>query len=338
MKKWLKIILIIGIASLLLGSVISIGVLIAGGGDWDKFTVDVQNLSCFEQDITARDIDTVLIGDNSEDFDITLTPSPDKDFHLTYYGKNEDEVLAEADNGRLTVSFPQNTANGGVLNLAYTDREITLAIPATVENIEVRNGYGNLYAAKLKLKGDFALYADGGYVELTEITASRVITEIVYGELRLKQLSCTELTGKCEATALKMKDITASALSLKCSDGEINAKGITAEEARWKWENMNGTVSDAAFQTFTLDNDEGYATFQGLTIKDTFTLNVDETYINLDFNCNREDLSVITSCYESDCNLQPIIGEKGKIKVNITADESEINATFSNAQPSAADI
>lgn len=338
MKKWIKIILIIGIVLVLLGTVISVGALIAGGGDWDKFTVDVQNLSCFEQDITAESIDSVLIGDNRNDYDITLTPSPDKDFHLTYYGRNENEVIAEDANGRLTVSFPGTAADGGVLNLAYADREITLAVPAAVENIEVRNGYGNLYAANLKLKGDFALYADGGYVELTEITANRVITEFICGELQLNQLSCAELTGKCEATALGMKDVTATALSLKCTDGEMTAENITAEQARLKGENIYGALTGINLKTLTLDAEYGEIAINGLAVSDTFNLNADETVIKLDFNCNREELSVITSCYESVCDLQPIIGETGKIKVNITANESEITAAFSSSQPPAADI
>ena len=297
MKKIYKVFLIIAVALMILGVIIAGAAFAASGFNWNEFAITEEDFSEFSMDIEAKDIDTLVLADLDEFtawYDISVVPSEDDAIHVTYRTMDDEDLYCE------------NQGNTMTIRPGFTDREsnlhryigffdigsmpMTIAVPASVKNVDLRCGAGDVDCSGLELEGDFTYTGD----------ASRVVMDGVKigGALHLES----------DTSSVTLYDTEAKTLTADVDCGYLRLENVRAEDV-------------------DVRSDFGDFEFSGLAVEKSLRIYTDEGNVNGIIDGAEGDFTIMSSADVGTTNL-PASGGSGAKFLEVRTDAGAINIQF----------
>lgn len=262
MKKIYKIFLIIAVALMALGMIIAGAAFAASGFNWNAFAITEEDFTEFSMDIEAKDIDTLVLADLDEFtawYDISVVPSEDNDIHVTYRTMDDEDLYCE------------NQGGTAVLRPGFTDRErnlhryigffdigsmpMTIAVPVSVKNVDLRCGAGDVDCSGLELEGDFTYTGDASRVVMDGVKIGGALHfESDTSSVTLYDTEAKTLTADVDCGYLRFESVRAEDMDIRSDFGDFEFSGLSVEKSLRIYTdvgNVNGII-DGAEGDFTI--------------------------------------------------------------------------------------
>ena len=256
MKKIYKIFLIIAVALMVFGVIIAGAAFAASGFNRNAFAITEEDFTEFSMDIEAKDIDTLVLADIDEFtawYDISVVPSEDNDIHVTYRTMDDEDLYCE------------NQGGTAVLRPGFTDRErnlhryigffdigsmpMTIAVPVSVKNVDLRCGAGDVDCSNLELEGDFTYTGDASRVVMDGVKIGGALhLESDTSSVTLYDTEAKTLTADVDCGYLRFESVRAEDVDVRSDFGDFEFSGLAVEKSLRIYTdvgNVNGIIYGA---------------------------------------------------------------------------------------------
>lgn len=262
MKKIYKVFLIIAAALMILGVIIAGAAFAASGFNWNAFAVTEEDFSEFSMDMDAKDIDTLVLADLDEFtawYDISVVPSEDNDIHVTYRTMDDEDLYCENQGDTMTIR-PGFTDRESNLHryIGFFDigsMPMTIAVPASVKNVDLRCGARNVNCSDLELAGDFTYTGHASQVLMDGVKIGGALHfESDASSVTLYDTEAKTLTADVDCGYLRFENVRAEDMDVRSDLGDFEFSGLAVEKSLRIYTdvgNVNGIV-DGAESDFTI--------------------------------------------------------------------------------------
>lgn len=235
MRKLFKITLIVALSLMVVGTAISVAALAFAGFDIDKFSVTENEYTERIADIDGKDVTTLVIPENQYEFsdyyNIVLIPSEDKDFHFSYAAREGKDLSFDVQNHKLTVTSPGlkwSDCVGIELFGEYPSLTLTVAVPDTVETVDIRSDSVSVSCSDLQLAGDFVCYNDCAQITVENCSVKGMIRmEGDCSDVSLCDSSAVAVILEVDCGLVSLDTVTADSFDLAADSGDFSLNEIS---------------------------------------------------------------------------------------------------------------
>lgn len=335
MKKTIKIFLILSVALMALGLILCVGSFASVGFDISRFIgADKIELTEKSADISGDAITELELDDISginAAYRISLVPSEDEDFHLSYgvYGKSD--LKWDVIDQELHISAPNAEWRDmvrNVISFGFNAVPLTIEIPASIATIRCDIDVAELDCENLTLEGDLSCLGDVSGIALQDVAVKGNLTlESSTGDISLNGIHAGVLDVDCDYGSVEMANVSADQMTLETDTGSVelgsvflrDALDISADYGDIFLENVS--AADISVKADTCDVE-----FISLFAENNLSFHVSYGDIEGTIEDAEAAYTIFSEVDYGECNLSS--GGRGAKILNITVDTGDVEIDF----------
>lgn len=335
MKKAIKIFLILSVALMALGLILCVGSFASVGFDLSRFIgTDKIELTEKSEDIQGQAITALELDDISginAAYRISLIPSEDEDFHLSYSVYEHNDLQWDVTNQVLHISAPNvewRDMVRNVISFGFNAVPLTIEVPASVATIRCDVDVAELICENLTLEGDLSCLGDVSGITLQDVSVKGNLTlESSTGDISLDGIHAGVLNADCEYGSTEMANISADHMNLKTDTGSVELASIFLKgtlDASVEYGDIsleNVSAADISVKADTSD-----AEFTSLFAGNSISFDISYGDIEGTIEDAEAAYTIFSEVDYGECNLSS--GGNGAKILNITVDTGDVEIDF----------
>ena len=301
MKKTVKV----AVALLIAGVVLALAGFAMAGFDFGNLNTGG---ALVERQYEAEgDVVELVVADRNAD--IVITPSEDGKARLTCWENEEAAYDIREEGGRLYIEKIEQRQNGlGAWFGFHLNGKLEIELPAGA-HVDISNGNG-------------AVRVDGG----DGVSFPTVTIATDNGPVDVRNVSSGAVALGTDNDSVTVENMSADTLRVETDNGSIDLNGVQADDISLRTENDNVRMDAVEADALEAVTDNGDVTFDGLTVRESLSLQTDNGDIRGQLPGEMRDYHIESETdYEN--NLPALLDGEG-IFLRAVTNNGDIDVTF----------
>ena len=302
MKKTVKV----AVALLIAGVVLALAGFAMAGFDFGNLNTGG---ALVERQYEAEgDVVELVVADRNAD--IVITPSEDGKARLTCWENEEAAYDIREEGGRLYIEKIEQRQNGlGAWFGFHLNGKLEIELPAGA-HVDISNGNG-------------AVRVDGGDAGVSFPTVT-IATD--NGPIELRGVEAKVINLQNDNDSVSAENVTADTLRVETDNGSIDLNGVQADDISLRTGNDNVRMESVEADALEAVTDNGDVTFDGLTVRESLSLQTDNGDIRGQLPGEMRDYHIESETdYE---NSLPTLLDGEGIFLRAVTNNGDIDVTF----------
>ena len=302
MKKTAKVAVVI----LIVGVVLALAGFAMAGFDFGNLNAGG---ALVERQYEAEgDVVELVVADRNAD--IVITPSKDGKARLTCQENGETAYDIRGEGGALYIEKVERRQNGlGAWFGFHLNGKLEIELPAGA-NVDISNGNG-------------AVRVDGGDAGVSFPTVT-IATD--NGPIELRGVEAKVINLQNDNDSVSAENVTADTLRVETDNGSIDLNGVQADDISLRTGNDNVRMESVEADALEAVTDNGDVTFDGLTVRESLSLQTDNGDIRGQLPGEMRDYHIESETdYE---NSLPTLLDGEGIFLRAVTNNGDIDVTF----------
>ena len=302
MKKTVKV----AVALLIAGVVLALAGFAMAGFDFGNLNTGG---ALVERQYEAEgDVVELVVADRNAD--IVITPSEDGKARLTCWENEEMAYDIREEGGRLYIEKIEQRQNGlGAWFGFHLNGKLEIELPAGA-HVDISNGNG-------------AVRVDGGDAGVSFPTVT-IATD--NGPIELRGVEAKVINLQNDNDSVSAENVTADTLRVETDNGSIDLNGVQADDISLRTGNDNVRMESVEADALEAVTDNGDVTFDGLTVRESLSLQTDNGDIRGQLPGEMRDYHIESETdYE---NSLPTLLDGEGIFLRAVTNNGDIDVTF----------